>query len=579
MFRKLSAKISLALIAVMSLLMAAFTIYLVKNRTMETNRLILEKGIAASTVGARITGNMLDSIIDNGIFSIKEVFDRELVPVELPFTITQKYRDAGVEPKDLSSVQKYHYASGMDSYLENLVLPVEDEFLKDPQFTYAVLVDINDYPPVHNSIYNRPLTGDFGYDRLHNRTKRIFNDEVGIKAASHAENQYLLQTYRRDTGELMWDISSPVLVKGRHWGAFRAGLSMEKAEKAISSLRNKLILIMGFLLLIMVIVIDRVTVAMLKPLLALHDGVAKVAKGDLSFHQAEVSSDEVGDLAKAFNKMTENLKVYIKNLQETTAAKERIESELNIAREIQLSILPKIFPPFPGMPGLDLFAVLKSAREVGGDLYDFFAMDDDHFCFVIGDVSGKGVPASLFMAVTKTLFKATAVKDTPPEVVLDKVNTELSKGNEKAMFVTAFFAILNTKTGVIEFSNGGHNLPVIIRKDGSAQYLWQTGGMVVGAMEGMKFERGTLTLAPGDRFFLYTDGVTEAMDENKVLFSDERLLRELKLLEGLPVKEVLNRLLAMLVEYSRGDQSDDITMMLLEYQGPKQNWPSGEHSS
>jgi sigma-B regulation protein RsbU (phosphoserine phosphatase) len=354
---------------------------------------------------------------------------------------------------------------------------------------------------------------------------------------------------------------------------------MEKAEKAISSLRNKLILIMGFLLLIMVIVIDRVTVAMLKPLLALHDGVAKVAKGDLSFHQAEVSSDEVGDLAKAFNKMTENLKVYIKNLQETTAAKERIESELNIAREIQLSILPKIFPPFPGMPGLDLFAVLKSAREVGGDLYDFFAMDDDHFCFVIGDVSGKGVPASLFMAVTKTLFKATAVKDTPPEVILDKVNNELSKGNEKAMFVTAFFAILDTKTGVIEFSNGGHNLPVVIRKDGSAQYLWQTGGMVVGAMEGMKFERGTLTLAPGDRFFLYTDGVTEAMDENKVLFSDERLLRELKLLEGLPVKEVLNRLLALLVEYSRGDQSDDITMMLLEYQGPKQNWPSGEHSS
>ena len=567
MFRKLSAKISLALIAVMSLLMAAFTIYLVRNRTREMNRLILEKGIAASTIGARISGNILDNMIDNGIYSIKEVFEREMIPVELPPAITKKYRDAGIAPKDLSSAQKYHYASGMDSYLENLVLPMEDEFLKDPQFAYAVLIDMNGYPPVHNSIYNRPLTGDFSYDRLHNRAKRIFNDEVGIKAASHAENQYLLQTYRRDTGELMWDISSPVLVKGRHWGAFRAGLSMQRTEKAVSSLRNKLILIMGFLLLIMVIVIDRVTVAMLHPLLALHDGVAKVAKGDLSFHQSAVSGDEVGDLARAFNKMTEDLKVYITNLRETTAAKERIESELNIAREIQLSILPKIFPPFMGMPELDLFAVLKSAREVGGDLYDFFATDDDHFCFVIGDVSGKGVPASLFMAVTKTLFKATAVRDTPPEVVLDKVNAELSRGNEKAMFVTAFFGILNTKTGVIEFSNGGHNLPVIIRKDGSVKYLCRTGGMVVGAMEGMRFERGTLTLAPGDRFFLYTDGVTEAMDKNKVLFSDERLLRELKQLEGLPVKEVLNRLLAMLVEYSGGDQSDDITMMLLEYRG------------
>ena len=570
MFKKLSAKISLALIAVMSLLMAAFTIYLVKNRTQEMNRLILEKGIAASTVGAKITGNMLDGVIDNGIFSIKEVFDRDLIPVELPSSITKKYRDAGVAPKELSSTQKYHYASGMDSYLENLVLPVEDEFFKDPQFTYAIPVDINGYAPVHNSIYNRPLTGDFSFDRLHNRTKRIFNDEVGIKAATHAEDQYLLQTYRRDTGELMWDISSPILVKGRHWGAFRVGLSMKKAEKAIASLRNKLILIMGFLLLMMVLVIDRVTCAMLHPLLALHDGVAKVAQGDLSFHQADVSSDEVGDLARAFNKMTEDLKVYIKNLQKATAAKEKIESELNIAREIQLSILPKIFPPFTGIPELDLFAVLKSAREVGGDLYDFFAMDEDHFCFVIGDVSGKGVPASLFMAVTKTLFKATAVKDTPPEIILEKVNAELSKGNEQMMFVTTFFAILNIKTGVIEFANGGHNLPVLIRKGASPQYLWPTGGTVVGAMEGIKFERGTLTLAPGDRFFLYTDGVTEAMDENEVVFSDDRLLRELRILEGLPLQEVLSHLLATLVEYSKGNQHDDITMLLLEYKGPKQ---------
>ena len=569
MFKKLSAKISLALIVVMSLLMTGLTVYLVKSRSNEMNRLVLEKGVAASTVGARITSDILDSMVDNGVFSLKEVFDREMTAVDLPPAITQKYYKAGIEPKDLSSAQKYHYASGLDSYLENVLLPVEDELLKDPQFTYAVLSDINGYVPVHNSVYSRRLTGDFAHDRLHNRSKRIFKDEVGIKAATHTENQYLLQTYRRDTGELMWDISSPVYVKGRHWGAFRTGLSMEKAEKAIISLRNKLILIMGFMLLAMVLVIDRVTVAILHPLRALHDGVEKVAKGDLSSRQAEVSDDEVGDLARAFNKMTEDLKVYIKNLQETTIAKERIESELNIAREIQLSILPKIFPPFPGMPELDLFAVLKSAREVGGDLYDFFPMGDNRFCFIIGDVSGKGVPASLFMAVTKTLFKATAVNNTPPEEILDKVNNELSKGNEKAMFVTVFLAILDTKTGVIEFSNGGHNLPVIIRKDGSIQYLWRTDGMVVGAMEGMQFKRGTLTLAPGDRFFMYTDGVTEAMSENKVLFSDERLLRELKLLEGLPVKEVLSRLLAILVEYSKGEQSDDITMMMLEYQGPK----------
>ncbi len=334
---------------------------------------------------------------------------------------------------------------------------------------------------------------------------------------------------------------------------------------------NQLVLLLGTvgMLLLFGVVVSEAR-AITGPLTGMADATAEIASGNLDFTMPEtLSQDEVGMLSRAFSSMQQSLKSHIARLTETTAAKERIESELNIAREIQLSILPKIFPPFAGMPELDLFAVLKSAREVGGDLYDFFAMDDDHFCFVIGDVSGKGVPASLFMAVTKTLFKATAVKDTPPEVVLGKVNGELSKGNEKAMFVTAFLAILNTKTGVIEFSNGGHNLPVVIRKGGSVEYLRQTGGMVVGAMEGVEFERGTMTLAPGDRFFLYTDGVTEAMDENKVLFSDERLLRELKLLEGLPVKDVLNRLLAMLVAYSKGDQSDDITMMLLEYQGPK----------
>ena len=281
------------------------------------------------------------------------------------------------------------------------------------------------------------------------------------------------------------------------------------------------------------------------PLTHMADATAEIAAGNLDVKMPETrSEDEVAILSRAFSAMQLSLKNHIARLTEATAARERIESELNIARDIQLSILPKIFPPFAGMPELDLFAVLKSAREVGGDLYDFFTVDEDNFCFVIGDVSGKGVPASLFMAVTKTLFKATAVSGTPPEVVLDNVNTELSRGNDKAMFVTAFFGILNIKTGVIAFSNGGHNLPVVMRKDGSVKYLWKTGGMVVGAMEGMKFEPGTLTLAPGDRLFLYTDGVTEAMDKNKVLFSDERLLRELEQLHGLPVKEVLNRLLS-----------------------------------
>ncbi|MCX5785527.1 MAG: SpoIIE family protein phosphatase [Elusimicrobia bacterium] len=572
MFRKLSTKISLALIAIMSLLMALFTVGLIRNRTKEMDRLILEKGITAATVGARFTGNTLDNMIDNGIFSINEVFDRELVPIKLPSAITRKYLAAGIEPKSLSSVQKYHYATGMDSYLDNLVLPVEDEFLRDPQFTYAVMVDINGYVPAHNSIYNRPLTGDFAFDLLHNRTKRIFNDEVGIKSASHAENNYFLQIYKRDTGELMWDVTFPVLVKGRHWGAFRVGFSMEKAEKATASLRNKLILIMGFLLLIMVIVIDRVTAAMMKPLLALHDGVEKVAKGDLSFHQAEASGDEVGDLARAFNKMTDDLKVYIKNLQETTAAKERIESELSIAKGIQAGMLPRLFPPFPERKEFDLHASMEPAKEVGGDFFDFFFVTENKLCIIIADVSGKGVPAALYMVITKTLLKTEGLRGLPPCKILAAVNAILFPDNDACMFATVFCAVLDTETGEMEFANAGHNPPLLCAGPGRFEFLTMESGMVLGVAESFPYNSGKIRLSEGDTMFLYTDGVTEAMNPENALFSEKKLQAVLNTLKNESAENILRRIRVEIAAFAAGTpQSDDITMIVLKYRGPKKS--------
>lgn len=174
--------------------------------------------------------------------------------------------------------------------------------------------------------------------------------------------------------------------------------------------------------------------------------------------------DEVGDLAASFASMKDALKKHIADLTTATAARERIESELRIARDIQMSILPKIFPPFPDRAELDVFAAIVPAREVGGDLYDFFFVDGHRFCFLIGDVSGKGVPAAFFMAVTKTLIKVVAEREPDPGRILTTVNDELSADNDSCMFVTLFLAILDTRTGRLEFGNAGHNAPLLLRQ-------------------------------------------------------------------------------------------------------------------
>lgn len=572
MFKKLSTKISLILIAVMTILMAALTFYFVQDRTKEMNRLILEKGVSAASAGARVMGEMLDSVIDNGVFSLQDVFDRKLIPVELPPAMISKYRDSGVGLQDFASIQKYHYASGLDSYLENRILPLQDEFLRDNQFAYAALVDAQGYLPVHNSVYNRPLTGDFKADLLNNRSKRIFNDEVGIRAIAGTKEPYILQTYRRDTGELMWDIAVAVTVKGRHWGAFRVGLSMEKAEETIANLRNKLIIIMGALLLIMVIIIDRATAFMLRPLQNLHEGVARVARGDLSGHQKEASADEVGGLARAFNKMTEDLNVYVKNLKETTVAKERIESELSIARQIQSSMLPRIFPPFPHKKDFDLLAFMEPAKEVGGDFFDFFLVGEDKLVIIISDVSGKGVPAALYMVITKTLLKTEGLRETAPDKILSNVNNILYPDNEASMFATVFCAVLDINSGALDFANAGHNRPLLCAGSKTFEFIETSSGVPVGAAENFAFRAQRIQLSPGDIIFFYTDGVTEAMNEKGKLFSEASLQKTLNDLREESAEKILSKTKEEIDAFV-GDtpQFDDMTMIVLKYIGPQKN--------
>jgi sigma-B regulation protein RsbU (phosphoserine phosphatase) len=269
--------------------------------------------------------------------------------------------------------------------------------------------------------------------------------------------------------------------------------------------------------------------------------------------------------------MERTLQQYLKNLQETTAAKERIESELKIAHDIQMSMVPKIFPPFPHRREFDVYATLVPAKEVGGDFYDFFFVDEDQLCFAIGDVSGKGVPASLFMAVTKTLLRATASRTGNPDEILSRLNAELCRDNASCMFVTLYTAILEIRSGRLEYSNGGHNLPYHL-SNGRIQPLDNTPGMVLGAMEGVKYSTNKMVLQPGDRLLLYTDGVTEAMDERGHLLSERRLEEFLATVKNALPEDLTVALVREVRRFAAGaGQSDDITILALQYWGDDQH--------
>jgi sigma-B regulation protein RsbU (phosphoserine phosphatase) len=380
------------------------------------------------------------------------------------------------------------------------------------------------------------------------------------------------ETEIRELGDFI-DVSSPILAGVA--GYVHVGMDKKLIRNNIWStvIKQQGLIFIIFLITIILayILVNRIS----QPLRRLAEHAKKLASSDFSKAEdieADIkpltikSKDEVGELAESFIYMEEELRKSIKNLTETTAAKERIESELKIAREIQMGILPKIFPPFPHRPEFDIYATIEPAKEVGGDFYDFFFIDDDHLYFVIGDVSGKGVPASLFMAVTKTLIKAKTDRDTPPDEVLTRVNKELCSENESNMFVTIFYGVLNTRTGEVFYSNGGHNIPYLIYSHGGVEFLENTGGMALGIMEDVKYQTKRITLRTGDGLFLYTDGVTEAMDREGSLFSDRRLEEFLQRINGFSPAEIIRDVVGEVKNFSSGTpQSDDITILAIKY--------------
>jgi sigma-B regulation protein RsbU (phosphoserine phosphatase) len=324
----------------------------------------------------------------------------------------------------------------------------------------------------------------------------------------------------------------------------------------------------GFTALLLVIAVIAATIT--RPLSRLAVTASQIARGNLDTPvPVDSGSDEVGALSRSFEQMRLALRDYIADLTATTKAKERLESELKIARNIQMSFLPKKFPPFPDITTFALHADLVPAWEVGGDLYDFFLIGPDRLLLLVGDVSGKGVPAALFMAVTKTLVKGIAEQESDPAEILTKVNRELCVDNESMLFVTMFLAILDCRTGLLTFSNAGHNPPARIAPDGAVSWLALPRGLFLGIMEDSVYRTATVQLLPGEKLVAFTDGVTEAQNLGQELYGTDRLQVTLARAAALTPEAIDDAIMQAVNEFAgEAEQADDITVLTLLYRGP-----------
>lgn len=322
-------------------------------------------------------------------------------------------------------------------------------------------------------------------------------------------------------------------------------------------------------LLVLGLAVTLIAKSVTRPIRALSDAVDDLSGGNLDapLHESR-GSDEVARLGNAFIRMRESLKRYIANLQTATAARERIESELRVAHEIQMDSIPKVSGEFLKQIPADLAARILPARAIGGDFYDFFMLDQRRIVVIIGDVSGKGVPAALFMAQARSFLRLEMKSEADPGKALTRLNETLADGNDSCMFVTLFCAVIALDSGAMTFSNAGHNLPLLLGTDGSRTWLkGPEGSIAAGVLEGQVYDSSCTDLKSGQALLLYTDGITEAMSLTEQPFGENRMLASLASVGSLSCEDTLDRLLTEVQKYTQGsEQSDDITLLMIRWQ-------------
>jgi len=392
--------------------------------------------------------------------------------------------------------------------------------------------------------------------------------------SSFAEVEY----YNAKYNKLSWIAYAPVSLNGWSVGVV---FPVDELMADVNNLFIRMMLLgLGGLFFICLVIIF-ISRSITRPLRRLSAAADKLAEGDFNIDiPPSTSNDEVGSLNKSFVHMQDALKNYIENLKQTTSAKEKIESELKIARDIQMGMIPREFPAFPEKKEIDIYGFIEPAKEVGGDLYDFFFIDDKRLCFAIGDVSGKGIPAALFMAITKTILRAeTQIAGLSAGKIIELVNDYLCKNNESNLFVTLFLGILNTSSGEVEYINAGHNYPFIIRKNRTVSELNHTHCIPLGiSSDPCKNPSAFITLNAGDIIFLYTDGISEAFNIENQQYSIKRINDMLSRNASHAPFEIINSIVDDVNEFSRGtEQSDDISVLAIQYFGKKHKEATGQH--
>ena len=444
-------------------------------------------------------------------------------------------------------------------------------------FIYVIIPDTSDYAHIkfifstidHNSKYTKY---DFGYLR------ETTNDEYKEKYKALYDQTADRDLVVRDKGYIETDphITMIVPLKASD-GKVKGLLCVQRQMDNLTNKRNSFVrkIIVALIILVVIVILVQsffLHRTLLRPLKLISDEATRFSTentvSEKKLCESIRNKDEIGALAGSIDQMEEQVQAYIENITQITAEKQRINTELNLATRIQIAMLPNTFPAFPDRPEFDIYASMDPAKEVGGDFYDFFLVDDDHLCMVMADVSGKGIPAALFMMASKIILANNAKLGKSPAQILTDTNASICSNNKEEMFVTVWLGILELSTGKLTAANAGHEYPVLRNADGKFDLIKDKHGFVIGGMDGLKYKEYEIQMTPGSKLFLYTDGVPEATDANGEQFGTDRMLAALNEKADAAPQEILRQVRAAVDSFVKdAEQFDDLTMLCLEYRG------------
>lgn len=375
-----------------------------------------------------------------------------------------------------------------------------------------------------------------------------------------AKGESGFSTYQRPDGAVLATIYTPI-PNTPNWGlgvSLQETTLMARAYGLMRAILWGMAAVMALVLLLVYVLSGKIAA----PLRQLMGGVEYVGAGHLDYKLDIHTGDEIERLAGAFNRMTGDLQTQMRHLAQVTAEKARVDGELLAAKGIQASMLPRAFPPYPNFENLDLFATMEPAKEVGGDFYDFYVLDDHRICVCVGDVSGKGVPAALFMVIGMTILKNLVRQGLPLNQVFETANNMLCSDN--GMFITVFMGILDTRTGEFEYISAGHNPPMISQAGKPFALIDTRVHLVLGGMEDIPYRASQLRIAPGDTLFVYTDGLTEAQNGAGEFFTEARMLAAINSLQNRGVRDLVEGMRQQVANFVLdAPPADDLTMLAL----------------